>query len=840
MSELASESSTVLPLDDPAADLATAGGKGSSLARLARAGLPVPRGFHVTTAAYREFVTSTGLAEEIHAALRGVGAAEVIATAFAARPLPERTVEAVTAAYADLGSGLAGGGRTVAVRSSATAEDLPELSFAGQHDSFLNVSGVDSLLDAIRNCWASLWTERAIAYRDGNGIADIADIALAVVVQELVPADAAGVLFTANPLSGARDELVVNATWGLGEALVGGYVTPDTYVVRGDEIVERRIGDKAVRTVRIDGGTTEEPVPDDLRTEPVLDDARVRELAAAGRRIHDLYGTPMDVEWALHNGQLAVLQARPITTLPEVWNDTLRGDYLWTNTNLGEAVPNVMTPVTWSVTQVLTMPPVGPHPVQGNVGGRFYLNLSASLAMAQALGLGSFALKMMARTMGRIPDGVTVPRLPMSRLALLRAALRTAGGVARQSAAYRRRLPALLAETPAKCESIIERLRAADDAAALLALWESDVDSLLSENCRILEAGARQSGADKLGQALRALVGEADATLLTTGLHGDDESLVSLGPVLGLATLRRGETTREEYLRSWGHRCADEYELFAPRPREDPAWLDHQLAAEDGGDPDALLARQATARAEAWQRFAERHPGKEKRFRVRVEKAAAAARQRELARSEMVRTFWTMRAFLLRAGEVTGHGDDVFFLAKEEVLAVLRGDETALAAVPARRAAYDRYRALPPYPTLIRGRFDPAAWAAEPNRRTDLYDESAPARPASGDLTGFPGAAGIVTGTARVVSTVEEGQALRAGEILVTSVTNIGWTPLFPRAAAVVTDIGAPLSHAAIVARELGIPAVVGCATATTRISTGDRVRVDGTSGTVTVVGDDD
>jgi rifampicin phosphotransferase len=818
----------ILPLDDPAADLATAGGKGMSLARLARAGLPVPRGFHVTTAAYRDFVTSTGLAEEIATALRGPNPADVIAMAFAAHALPEGTVEAVTAAYDGLGS--------IAVRSSATAEDLPELSFAGQHDSFLNVSGVDGLLDAIRRCWASLWTERAIAYREGTGIAH-EDVALAVVVQELVPADAAGVLFTANPLSGARDELVVNATWGLGEALVGGQVTPDTYVVRGDEIVERRIGDKSVRTVRVDGGTTEEPVPADQRTAPVLDDAGVRELAAVGRRIHELYGTPMDIEWALHSGQLAVLQARPITTLPEVWNDTLRGDYLWTSTNLGEAIPSVMTPITWSVAEVLTMPPIGPHPVQGNIGGRFYLNLSASLAMAQALGLGSFTRKMMERTMGRIP--VDVPRLPMSRLGLLRAALSAAGRVARQSATYRRRLPALLAETPAKCESIVERVTAAADTATLLRLWESDVESLLWESCRILEAGARQSGADKLGPALTALVGEADATLLTSGMHGDDEDLVSLGPVLGLARLRRGETTREEYLRAWGHRCADECELSAPRPREDPTWLDGQLAAEDGGDPKALLERQAAARAKAWQRFAERHPGKVARFRARVEKAAEAGRKRELARSEMVRTFWTIRAFLARAGELTSHGDDVFFLTKEEVLTVLRGDDTPWAAVGARRAAYDRYRALPPYPRMIRGRFDPAAWAADPNRRTDFYDESVPATPVTTELTGFPGAAGVVDGTARVVSTVEEGQALRTGEILVTSVTNIGWTPLFPRAAAVVTDIGAPLSHAAIVARELGIPAVVGCGTATTRIATGDRVRVDGTRGTVTVLTDD-
>lgn len=194
------------------------------------------------------------------------------------------------------------------------------------------------------------------------------------------------------------------------------------------------------------------------------------------------------------------------------------------------------------------------------------------------------------------------------------------------------------------------------------------------------------------------------------------------------------------------------------------------------------------------------------------------------------------RAFVLRAGELTGHGADLFFLSFEEILAVLDGDETPLSSVPAHRAAYQRYRALPPYPTVIRGRFDPVAWAGDPDRRADLHDGTTEHRPMAAEVSGFPGAAGVVEGNVRVVSTVEDGESLRPGEILVTTVTNIGWTPLFPRAAAVVTDIGAPLSHAAIVARELGIPAVVGCGNATTRLSTGDRVRVDGIQGTVTLL----
>jgi pyruvate,water dikinase len=189
-----------------------------------------------------------------------------------------------------------------------------------------------------------------------------------------------------------------------------------------------------------------------------------------------------------------------------------------------------------------------------------------------------------------------------------------------------------------------------------------------------------------------------------------------------------------------------------------------------------------------------------------------------------------------RAAELTAHGDALFFLELPETFDLLRGDPAPLAQVPARRAIYDTYRALPPYPALIRGRFDPVRWAADPNRRSDYYDERAkPAKP-DDTITGFPGAAGVVEGTARVLRTPEDAAQLRDGEILVTTVTNIGWTPVFPRAAAVVTDVGAPLSHAAIVARELGTPAVVGCGNATMLLNSGDRVRVDGSNGTVEVL----
>jgi pyruvate,water dikinase len=253
-------------------------------------------------------------------------------------------------------------------------------------------------------------------------------------------------------------------------------------------------------------------------------------------------------------------------------------------------------------------------------------------------------------------------------------------------------------------------------------------------------------------------------------------------------------------------------------------------------DAAALLSRQEAARKAAWARLRERYPRKETSTRRRIDRWAAIAHDREAVRSEVVRSLWVLRCFALRAGILTGQDEGIFFLSIDEILSVLAGDKASLARIPARRAAYKRYCALPPYPTLIRGRFDPFQWAADPDRRSDMFRDRGGGAPASGAITGFPGSAGVVEGPARVLATFEDGEQLRSGEILVTTMTNVGWTPLFPRAAAVVTDIGAPLSHAAIVARELGIPAVVGCGDATMRIKTGDQVRVDGGKGLVEIV----
>ena len=868
----------VLALDDPGAVPELAGSKGASLGRLARAGFRVPAGFHVTTAAYLDFLDGGSLREELLAAVSAVGGPDVAASEaaaarigelFAGQPVPASTAAAIAGAYALLGDDV-----PVAVRSSATVEDLPGLSAAGQHDTYLNVHGSAAVIDAVRRCWASLWSARAIGYRAYRGIAP-GDVSIAVVVQRLVPAEAAGVLFTIDPVSGAADQVVVSANWGFGDSVVAGDVTPDAAVVdRGSgTLVSYQLGGKEVMTVADGAGTLETETPAGLRSTPVLSPAQAGELARVGLAIETLYGESVDVEWARADGEVWVVQARPVTTRAgeagfgaadsgDQWNDSLAGDYLWTNGNLGEALPDVMTPATWSFIELLMSRMIFPPSVPGyrgygRIGGRFYANVSVSMALDALIGISSRRfVALFGPVLGRLPPLEEIPRARLPRWKARRLMVPATLAMARRVNANAKRLPQFLADSPGRCDRLRAEIEQTAEAAALADLWPGKVRPLLVEAADMLTAAGSADGTTLVSTPakLAALVGEADAALLLSGQRAEGAettSLASLGPVLGLTRLARGEIDRNAYTRQYGHRGPHEIELSLPRSAEDPGWIDDQLAAVAGNghdaprdasrDADALLAERDAARAASWQRLASQDPPKAVAVRKLITRWAPLARGREAARSEVARSVWVARAWVRRAGELTGHGDDLFFLELPEIYGLLRGDRAPLDRVPGRRAVYESYRALPPYPALIRGRFDPARWADDPRRRVDYYDGRAVAQASPGMgtdevITGFPGAAGVVEGTARVLSAPEDGARLGDGEILVTTVTNIGWTPIFPRAGAVVTDVGAPLSHAAIVARELGIPAVVGCGDATVRLRSGDRVRVNGGAGTVEIL----
>jgi phosphohistidine swiveling domain-containing protein len=775
-----------------AEERALAGGKGGTLAWLCQAGYPVPDGFVILPSAFDGDELDPGAWGQVQAHLARMRQGDKHAA--------------------------------FAVRSSALSEDSVRTSFAGEFETVLGVRSDEALREAIRTVRRSRHSARVQAYSQAHGV-DAAH-EMAVIVQRLVPAEVSGVLFTADPVTGSRAFMIGNFVHGLGDQLVSGEANPQTFTLK------RPKG-------QYDG-------PSELRQFS-------RKLHRLAGRLEQELGCPQDIEWAIAGGKLYLLQSRPITTLQAYdpttgeWNDSLRGDYLWTNANFGEAFPDVMTPFTWSIVQAF-MGTFGfgietvQHPMMGNIAGRLYMNISLSMSALAALGLQPERfIRTAEETFGRIPPGVEIPTVPLERWWVLRSFITV--GLRRRwwDRKLKRRVPAFIAETPALVKKLQAEIQAVQTPADLLALWHEKLQARLDEGYRLLMAGLSEyrTLSRQLHVEFENLLGDADANALLSGVSTGSDPIASVGMLMDLIKVSRGEMSRADYLQQYGHRGPHEMELSTPRPAEDPSWLDRRLAEIESGQIDvpAMLAAQRRRHDAAWERLKARVPRKAVSYRQKLERMAAASRIREASRSEAVRALGVMRTFALRAGELTGLGNDVFFLSLEEVVAALRGDRSAADFIPVRRETHARYSALPPYPTLIRGRFDPFQWAADPNRRSDFFDAHASTTtPASDTITGFAGAAGIVEGSVRRLDSLEEGDRLQLGEILVTTTTNIGWTPLFPRAAAIVTDVGAPLSHAAIVARELGIPAVVGCGNATMRLRTGDRVLVNGGQGTVEIL----
>jgi protein-S-isoprenylcysteine O-methyltransferase Ste14/phosphohistidine swiveling domain-containing protein len=525
------------------------------------------------------------------------------------------------------------------------------------------------------------------------------------------------------------------------------------------------------------------------------------------------------------------------------WNDSLAGDFLWTNSNFCEAICDVMTPATWSMWGIYleAVPFQMPgYPLVGVIGGRPYINLSLLICVGRALGMDTRKMLQMSEDLwGRVPEGVEIPLLPLSNWQVLRMALPTLFRVRRALRVDQDEIQAFSANCRDWCVRMRGQIRQVGTPAELANLWHDELRHYFGYAWCVGRAALESNVIGRLRHDLITLVGTADANTLLSNLSGVKQ-LASLGPLAGLSRVVRNEMSCEEYLQLYGHRGPHEMELSFPRPAEDPAWFDQQLAifAKSPVDVERLLEKQGAEFEAAWQRFVRRYPRQAKSMLQRIEQAAASTCRREEARSEATRVIWVIREFSLRVGELAGieNREDVFFLSLDEMLEILSGNKTALASIPACRKMYARYSALPPYPAIIIGCFDPFKWAADPHRRSDLFDGRTQNLPTAGAITGFAGAFGVVEGLVRRLDSPEEGEALQPGEILVTATTNVGWTPLFPRAAAVVTDVGAPLSHAAIIARELGIPAVVGCGNATLRLHTGDRVRINGEQGTVEIL----
>jgi len=872
----------VLSLSSSQADLATVGGKGMSLAKLAQAGLPVPDGFHVTTEAYRRFVTANKLQPRILAALKGVDparpatldtASQTIGRHFAEATIPAEIGDAVRSAYESLRPSAV----SVAVRSSATAEDLPGASFAGQQETYLNIHGSQAVLEAVRKCWASLWTGRAIAYRLRQGIPPDS-VALAVVVQLLVPAEAAGVLFTANPLTGKRSETVINAAWGLGEAIVGGLVTPDS--ITADKltgrVIRRETAVKQMMTVRIQSGTESQPVPDSQKDKPVLSDKQAAELARIGSRIEELYGMPMDIEWAWTRpspreappkgagrgvggeGGFAILQARPITALPEAPIEWIRpnpkGVYM--RGSIVDILPDPLSPL-FATLGLPTITRVGIKEVMRPLTRSepnlpdYIITINDYTYIAAAFTPGQWWW-ILTRML------FSFPRLIREALPLWRDQIRPhyAETAARWSGkAYQAMSPAglwsgvkevneaamlhmasmLVATTGASAGAemlfsrVYEKLvrREGDPPAPAFVMGYDSTPILSEKSLYDLAAWVRTQ------PELTARILEAPTSDLAARLRSAPKS----------AAWKEFADRLKAHLEAYGHLVYD-LDFAKVLPLDDPtpmlATIQMYLRGE-GVNPHERQKGLEARRVRAAETTLQRLKGfKAWAFRKSLGWAQSMAQVRENALSDIGLGYPALRGMLhelgtrLAAAGSIGQPDDIYWLEQAEleqaVEALGRGEalENLAERVERRKKRWQELKQVAPPPML-------------PPKKKYMGFDMADFSPATAEsqtgetLKGVSASAGKVTAAACVLHGPQDFGRMKPGAVLVAATTTPAWTPLFAMASAVVTDIGGPLSHGSIVAREYGIPAVMGTGVATRRIRDGQTVTVDGGAGTVTL-----
>jgi rifampicin phosphotransferase len=848
--------------------IAIAGGKGAHLGELSRIeGVRVPAGFCVTTDAFRQIMAEApSIDERLDRLSRlnpgdreaiGMLSAEIRRT-IEGIAIPGDLAAAITRALARLG-----GQAAYAVRSSATAEDLPTVSFAGQQDTYLNIVGSAAILQHISWCWASLFTERAVTYRLRNGF-DHRKVYMAVVVQQMVFPDAAGILFTADPVTGNRKVASVEASFGLGEALVSGLVNPDAYKVRDGELVAKAITAKQ-RAVHASpaGGTREEAIDPQRQEQPALTDAQVVRLARLGRRIEAHFGRPQDIEWCLVDDGFQIVQSRPITTLFPIPESRDRENHVYVSVGHQQMMTDSMKPLGLSFWQMTTPAPMA------EAGGRLYVDVTQRLAspasrdgLLEALGRSDPLIGDALRTiLGR--DGFIRPLPDEGPPGPL------FGGA-----------PAPIETDPAIVTELIGRSQASIAAAerdirtksgeALLDFIQADIQELR----RILfDPQSHQvfmsamEAAWWLNDQLQAWLGEKNAadTLTQSVPHNVTSemglALLDVADVIRphpevvaflhhvedegfldeLTKLEGGREARDAigaFLDKYGMRCVGEIDITRPRWSERPSTLVPVILGNiKNFEAGAGARRFEQGRQEAWakeqdvlERLRALPDGERKSEEAKrmIDRVRTFIGYREYPKYGMVSRYFVYKRALLKEAErlvqahVLREKDDIFYLRFAELHEVARTNHVDGQLICRRKDAFRSYQALIP-PRVLTSEGEIVAGAY---RRDDMP---------TGALVGLPVSAGVIEGRARVIHDMAEAD-LEAGDILVTAYTDPSWSPLFVAITGLVTEVGGLMTHGAVIAREYGLPAVVGVEQATRLIRNGQRIRVNGTDGYVEIL----
>lgn len=865
------------------------GGKGANLGEMTRTGLPVPPGFCLTAAAYRAFIQATRADESIGAILAETRMDDPehveaqtarIRDFLCAQPMPRDIQTQILDAYSRLANELREATPRVAVRSSATAEDLPTASFAGQQDTYLNIRGDDALLEHVKRCWASLWTTRAVTYRVKQGFAH-EQVALAVVVQAMINSEVAGILFTANPVTSNRDEAVVNASWGLGEAIVSGLVSPDTFVVHKSDraILSREIANKDMMIeYAAEGGTFERDVPRERREVPALSDTQVVQLVSLCERIEEHYGSPMDIEWGYANEKFYILQARPITTLADVGAiHELPQQGEFNRTMFIEIFPDPLSPVFLSVIGPLfrsmldfTFETLGFKPPRGMEATGvfhnqpyFYRDYIAAALRPLSPPVRERLVAQFVNPFGRHERGMR-SELSLKYLGMVRQLLGFMTG-------FPQKLPLLISQYRANINQVesvrLDTLSDSEIVARIRKLVLVDASRLI--NYDFLMIALIGITYQMLGALLEKYFGEESEHVrakLISGVTGnvtmeankriwDLAQMAKASPVVSRALRRysgaelRAQLERSpegrdflaalgRFLAEYGHREI-RMDILYPTWGEDAApvlgFVRGYLDVSDSQSPyrqQERLVKQREELAEQVRKRVQRDwVGRyviAPIFRWVLKHTQAHTRERDTMHFELTRLFPPFRRLLLELGRrwsargLIEKPEDIFFLTLDEMAQIAESPRAMHDRVRERRAEFEASKQHVAPPIIRDGQ--------------EIFDESAaPAESAEGQYRGIAGSPGRATGTVRVIRSPDEFDKLQGGDILVAPLTNPVWTPLFAIAGGIVTEVGGILSHGAIVAREYGIPAVMSVRDATRVLIEGQRVTVDGNKGVVMV-----
>ncbi|SPL91759.1 Phosphoenolpyruvate synthase [[Actinomadura] parvosata subsp. kistnae] len=861
---------------------ALAGGKGANLGELsAIEGVRVPPGFCVTTEAYRTVVEEDAAVGALIDALSGLDAGDRDGIAAACARL-RAAVEALTVPQElarEIARRLDGMDGPCAVRSSATAEDLPSSSFAGQQDTYLNVRGAEAVIDGVRRCWASLFTDRAVAYRIRNGY-DHRAVRLAVVVQRMLFPDAAGILFTADPVSGNRRVVSIDAGFGLGEAFVSGLVDADNYRVRAGRITGRRI---ATQTKELrpspSGGTTEQPIEPARRSVQKLTDEQILRLESLGRRIEAHYGRPQDIEWGLYEDEPYVLQSRPITTLYPVPPSPDGRNHVYISYGHRQMMTDAFAPLGLSVFALLHEKLGRPAGVVA--GNRFYKDVSAELTSFWARPATLKSLDQVDVLMANALRAVLKREEFVASLARGRTSMLDFGRTGPLTIARwylklaREDDPGVVPDLIARTEETVERLRRglAGKSGDELFQYVIDDHAVLAE----LTFDPRSVAAAFVGiqavhwvdKHMERWLGVRNAADVIAR-SADHNVVAAMGfDLLDVAdvvrehpeVLRHLETARREtffsgmegldggpavsealrrYLRTYGMHCAGDIDLTRTRWSEDPTLLVPLILADIRNFPPGERRRKAErGRAEA-ERTIDDLLTRLRRLPGGAAKARRAARKMSLIRHFIGYREYSKHALLMRyelykralMAEAEGlvrrgvieEPQDVYFLSLEEFRHAVGTGEVDRSLIARRREEHETYQRLTP----------PRVITSEGEVITGAYDTGALP---DGALPGIAVSSGVVEGRARVIRGLAEAD-VADGDILVTVFTDPSWSPLFVAVKGVVMEVGGVMTHGAVVAREYGLPAVAGVERATERIRDGQRIRVHGGAGYVELLPD--